>query len=66
MSTPARKIIPAAPAPTDAEIAAAIERARLPDGTVDPFLLGIELSAPLNLNYDHDNPHERNHHLDDA
>ena len=55
MGTPARKLTPAPLPPTDAELARATERARLPDGTVHPLLLGVELAAPLGLNYDHDN-----------
>lgn len=54
MGTPARKLTPAALPLTDAEIARARERARLSDGSVHPLLLGVELAAPLGLDYDHD------------
>lgn len=66
MGHPARKKTPPVPPLTPEDIRRAQDLARLPDGTVHPLLFGAAISAPLHLNYDHDNPHDGNHHDDDA
>lgn len=44
---------PETPPLTTEELRRAEERARLPDGTVHPLLLGLMLAAPLGLDFDH-------------